>query len=404
MAPLFRRMAKHPSLDFQVVYCTLRGAEGGHDPEFGTNVQWDVPLLDGYAWSHVPNRGSGKESFLGLLNPGLWKLIRKGNFDAVLCFVGYVRATFWIACLAAKLSRAAFLFGTDTTSLAPRDSRQWKVAVKKILWPVLFRLADQVLVPSSAGEALMQSLGIPAKRITMTPFVADNDWWTEKSRLVERDAVRSAWGVAPDQQVILFCAKLQPWKRPADLLRAFSSASLPNAILVFAGEGPLRAQLKAEAKKLGVASRVCFLGFVNQSQLPAVYTSADVFVIPSDYDPCPVVVCEAMLCGLPVVLSDQIRGRFDLVQPGETGDIFPCGDINALAASIQKLLSSPAALAEMKRNALRRMTTWSHCENVNATVEAIRTAVARKGRGPIVAIPGPGPSHPASATSPKLHE
>ncbi len=123
------------------------------------------------------------------------------------------------------------------------------------------------------------------------------------------------------------------------------------------------------ATKLGVASRVRFLGFVNQSQLPAVYTSADLFVIPSSYDPCP------------VVLSDQIRGRFDLVRPGETGDIFPCGDINALAASIQKLLRGAVGLAEMKLNALRRMVTWSPRENVSATVEAIRIAKFSKAAG-----------------------
>ena len=48
------------------------------------------------------------------------KLIRSGNYDAVLCFIGYVRATFWIACLASKLSRIAFIFGADTTSLTPQ--------------------------------------------------------------------------------------------------------------------------------------------------------------------------------------------------------------------------------------------------------------------------------------------
>src|SRR6267154_4507914 len=72
MAPIFRRMATHPDLDLQVAYCTLRGAEVAHDPEFGANIQWDVPLLDGYSWTHVPNRGSGAESFFGLFNPGLW--------------------------------------------------------------------------------------------------------------------------------------------------------------------------------------------------------------------------------------------------------------------------------------------------------------------------------------------
>jgi hypothetical protein len=79
MTPIFRRMATHPSLDFQVAYCALRGAEVGHDPEFGASIQWDVPVLDGHSWTHVPNRGSGAESFFGLRNPALWKLIRDGN-------------------------------------------------------------------------------------------------------------------------------------------------------------------------------------------------------------------------------------------------------------------------------------------------------------------------------------
>jgi hypothetical protein len=60
MAPIFRRLAAHPALDLQVVYCTLRGAEAGHDPEFGASIQWDVPLLDGYTWCQARNRGSAQ--------------------------------------------------------------------------------------------------------------------------------------------------------------------------------------------------------------------------------------------------------------------------------------------------------------------------------------------------------
>jgi len=192
MTPIFRRMAKHPLLDFQVAYCTLRGAEAGHDPEFGANIQWDVPLLDGYSWTHVPNRGSGAESFFGLFNPRMGKFIRSGKYDAVLCFVGYVRATFWMALIAAKLSKSAFLFGTDTTTLAPRDGRAWKAAFKKILWPRLFRLADQVIVPSSGSRDVMLSLGIPGDRVTLTPYSVDNDWWMQQASQVHRSAVRGA--------------------------------------------------------------------------------------------------------------------------------------------------------------------------------------------------------------------
>src|SRR5713101_1648879 len=245
MAPIFRRMATHPSLDLQVAFCTLRGAEAGHDPEFGANIQWDVPLLDGYAWKHVPNRGSGADSFFGLFNPGLWKLIRRGNYDAVVSYVGYVRASFWVALAAAKLSRAAFLFGTDAVSLAPREGRAWKAKAKKYLWPWLFRLADQVIVPSSGSRDLMTSLAIPGDRVMLTPYSVDNDWWIRQSAQVDRNTVRAGWGATPNTVVILFCAKLQPWKRPLDLLHAFAKATLSNAILVFAGDGPLRSQLES---------------------------------------------------------------------------------------------------------------------------------------------------------------
>src|SRR2546429_420498 len=152
MSPLLRRMAQHPQIDLQVAYCSLRGAHSDYDPDFETAVQWDVPLLDGYNWVEIPNIGTGAESFLGLCNPGLWRLIRRNNFDAVLCHTGYLNASFWIAFLATRLSGSVFLFGTDANGLAPRDSRSRKVTLKKVLWPRLFSLADQIIVPSSKTQ------------------------------------------------------------------------------------------------------------------------------------------------------------------------------------------------------------------------------------------------------------
>jgi glycosyltransferase involved in cell wall biosynthesis len=396
MSPILRLMAQHPQLDLKVAYCSLRGAEAGHDPEFNATVQWDVPLLDGYDWVEVPNRGSGSESFFGLYNPGLWKLIRNGKFDAVLCYTGYLRASFWIALAAARSSGSAMIFGTDASSLAPRDARGWKVSLKKIVWPRLFGMADQVIVCSKAGVEMMNSLGLSDERITLTPFVVDNDWWSAQSSSIDRLAVRADWGVAPHQAVALFCAKLQPWKRPLDLLRAFARADVAESVLVFAGEGPLRSQLESEAQRLGVASRVRFLGFTNQSQLPAVYSASDLFVLPSDYDPCPVVVCEAMLCGLPVLLSDEIRGRFDLVRSGVTGEIFRCGDLDALANAMRLLLHDRQLLAALGKNARSRMDTWTPRDNISATVDAISIALQRR-RG---SDPRASGQVPGSAISP----
>jgi glycosyltransferase involved in cell wall biosynthesis len=380
-APQFRQMAVSPDLDFRVAYCTLRGATASFDADFDATVEWDVPLLDGYDWISIPNHGSGAESFLGLRNFGLWPLIRRGDFDAILCYVGYVRCSFWIAYFAAKLSNTAFLFGTDAITLAPRDGQSWKVAVKKFAWPKLFGLADQVMVPSSGTHDLMRALGICEDRITLTPYTVDNDWWAQRSRQIDRESVRATWGASPEDLVILFCAKLQPWKRPNDLLQAFAKCNNLKARLVFAGDGPLRAELEAKASLLKVADRVRFLGFMNQSELPAVYKSADLMVLPSEYEPFAVVVNEAMCCGCPVVVSDRVGAARDLVLPLHPQFVFPCGNIEALSAILARAVGDRHLLDELSRQSVAHMQTWSFRQNIPATVEAIRRAVSRQRSG-----------------------
>jgi glycosyltransferase involved in cell wall biosynthesis len=248
------------------------------------------------------------------------------------------------------------------------------------LLPKIFRLADIVIIPSEAGRQFILSMGISDSRVVLTPFVVDNAWWRERASEVDRGAIRREWGVPEDAPVILFCAKLQTWKRPGDVLNAFAKANVEGAFLVFAGDGPMRASLEAAAKILGIAERTRFLGFVNQTRLPSVYRSADLFVLPSEYDPCPVVVCEAMLCGCPVVLSDEIRGRFDIVKDGKTGFIYPCGNVDALARILADTLGDGAELAELSRNAVTRMETWSPRENVETAVMAMEQAIQLRPR------------------------
>ena len=380
MAPLFRRMANEPELELQVAYCSLRGAaQAGYDADFQTAVQWDVPLLNGYSWIEVANQGSGKESFWGLNNPGLRDVIGQGQFDAVLCYLGYVRASFWIARRAARSSGAAFLFGTDAHSLAPRDAKRWKAGLKRAFWPWLFRQADQIFVPSSGTFELIRSLGIPAERITLTPYAVNNEWWKAESAKANRDTVRAAWGVSPQQPVILFCAKLAPWKRPMDLLRAFAQAQaeLSGAQLIFAGDGALRRELEKESARLEVQQRVRFLGFVNQSQLPALYTAADLLVLPSEYEPFAVVVNEAMCCGCPVMVSDRVGAARDLVAPVRAEFVFRTGDVAALARALQIAFADRQKLRETAQRGWDQVETHSPEKTVTGTVEAVRKAVER---------------------------
>jgi glycosyltransferase involved in cell wall biosynthesis len=364
-APGYRCMTQHPRIELTVAYLSLRGAEAARDPEFGVEVRWDVPLLAGYRWVHLAQRGP-----LGSLVQ-LQRLIRYGRFDAVAAYTGYRSAAFWVALVAARWSGAAILFGTDAHTLEPRVGGRWKSRAKRWLWPRLFHLADIVIVPSSGSVALMRSLGIREEKIALTPYAVDNAWWLGQASRADRAAVRAAWGVPDDAPVVLFSAKLQPWKRPADLLRAFAVCGVESAHLVLAGEGPLRSALEAEVKELGIAARTHFLGFVNQSQRPAVYTAADLLVLPSGYEPFGVVVNEAMLCGCGVVVSDRVGARFDLVREGETGFVFPAGDVDALAGILRRVLADRELLNRLGAAARERMRTWSLAENTEALLAGL---------------------------------
>jgi glycosyltransferase involved in cell wall biosynthesis len=387
--PIFRLLTKDSRVEIHVAYCSLQGAERHIDPDFGVPVKWDIPLLEGYSWTRLSNRAWTPRlgSFFGLVNPEIWQFISRGNFDAVVLFTGYTCATFWIALAAAKWNRTGILFGTDAHDLASRDNKGWKRWVKRRLWPRLFRLANAVIVVSSGGATMMRSLGIPESRIALTPFCVNNEWWIEQSDRVDRAVVRSRWHVPENAAVILFCAKLQPWKRPQDLLQAFARIADLNAYLVFAGDGTLRPVLESEARSRGIANRVRFLGFVNQSELPETYTASDVFVLPSEYEPFGLVVNEAMLCRCPVIVSDRVGARFDLVREGETGYVFPCRDTVALAALLRQTLSDHSLLSKMRGAVREKMIAWSPTQYVAALIQAIgktkgldnRTEIASEG-------------------------
>lgn len=350
-APIYRQMARHPELDMEVAYCSLRGAESGLDPDFGKEVKWDVPLLDGYSWMLLRNRAihPGPGRFFGFLNTDLWRKLRRGHYDALVLCTGYRYATFWIGLLAAKLRGIPVLFGTDAISLAARDGAAWKAFLKRYFWPVLFRLADQVTVPSTGTREMMRALGIPERRITLTPYVVDNEWWKAQSSHVDRAVVRHRASLPRETSAM---------ERPLDLLRAFAKADAPNLFLVFAGDGPLHGEIAREAMELGVGGRVRLLGFVNQSELPAAYRASDVLVLPSEYEPFGVVVNKAILCGCVAAVSNHVGAGRDLIR-AENGFVFPCGNISALAGILRQIAGNAQRLEEMSKSSQIILEKWS---------------------------------------------
>jgi glycosyltransferase involved in cell wall biosynthesis len=118
---------------------------------------------------------------------------------------------------------------------------------------------------------------------------------------------------------------------------------------------------------------VTFAGFLNQSEIVRAYVAADCLVLPSDAgETWGLVVNEAMACGLPAIVSDQVGCGPDLVTEGVTGSIFPMGDLGALAQRLITFSGNPAALRAMGANARERVCSqYSVDRAVAGTMAAI---------------------------------
>jgi len=379
-SPLYRLLSAYPRIDFQVAYCSLQGAEPGVDPEFGREVKWDLPLLEGYPWIEVPNRARrpGLGRFFGLWNPSLWKLIRQGAFDVVVLCTGYMFASHWVALFAAKSKGVPVIFSSDTSVLESRDQAGWKRWIKPRVLGWAYRSADVLMVISRAGREVALRVGMPAARIATVRAVMDKSEWQARAATFDAGKVREEWKVPREAPVAFYCAKLQEWKCPLDLVRAFAKAAVSGAYLVMAGDGPQRGEIEKEVAASGISEHVRLLGFVNASQLPGHYKAANVLVLPSRYDPCPFVVPESMFSGTPVILSDAVVGRADMIDAGKSGYLYPCGDVEALAALLQKTLSNRALLDELKSGVASQMRSWTPQDYVDSFVHGLELAISRK--------------------------
>lgn len=381
-SPLCRLMAQHPKLDVQVAYCSYGET---WDAEFGMQLAWDVPLTNGYRWVGIPNWSvrPGLGRFFGLVNFGLWRLITEGNFDAI-GVSGYAYFSYWLAFLAAKKAKIPILLGTDATQWRhPSGGWWWKRWLKPPVVRLIYKhLADMVIVASTAGKNFIQSMGVPESRISFAPFVADNDYFARQATEDRREKLRDELKIPQDAYVVLFCGKLVRWKRPVDLLQAFEAvirsnpAARSRTFLIFAGEGARHRKLQELAQSLGIAEQVRFMGFVNQSRLPEVYAASDLLVLPSEHEAWGVVVNEAMATGIPVVVSDRVGARWDLVRPGETGDIYPMGDIKALEGTLRRFILDSELSKRMGRSARERMASWSYRENLEGWLKSLEKVVS----------------------------
>ncbi len=127
-----------------------------------------------------------------------------------------------------------------------------------------------------------------------------------------------------------------------------------DAHLRIAGDGIKRAELENQARAKNLTEHVEFLGMRPQTELPALYASADVFVLPSIREGMGLVLAEALLCGVPVIAADS-GGVTDIVRANETGLVFPERDAAALADALEKYARDPVLAAHLAEQGRRHV-------------------------------------------------
>jgi glycosyltransferase involved in cell wall biosynthesis len=372
-APL-RMMAEDPRVEVLTAYCSLPDPKLFRDPEHLTRGQFDIPMLDGYRWVGLRNYSPVPRlsRFYGLINLGLIKLV--ATHDCTIVY-GHSYLSFWIAIATARLLGKPLLLTTDATYIESQYGGSWKAKIKRKLLPFLYnRVANLVLVPSTMSKRFICSLGVAEDRVVITPYVVDNDYIADAAARADRKRTRGEWRIPADALVVLFCAKFLPRKRPQDALQAFARANAADSYLVMVGDGPLAEGLREEAAKLGITDRVRFIGLIKYSRLPEVYAASDVLVFPSEHEPYGLPVNEAMICGVPVIVSDRVGAGYDLVTEGETGFVYPSGDVDRLTQILRDAVSDREKLKRIGDAARRRMSKWSPRENAEATIQAIEKA------------------------------
>lgn len=320
--PLYRVAARLLGGRLKVFYHHLPDARQQSE-EFDQPFQWDVDLRSGYA------HAAGQEGIAGL-----WKGIARRDWSAVLLH-GWHHAFYREAVVRARWNRVPILVRGDSHLRTPRSAgKKW---IKRALYPWFFRQIQVFLAVGKWNAEYYRHYGVPDTRIVMSPHCVDNEWCRRETAKwhPDRMELRRAWGVGPDEKVFLYVGKLVERKRVGDLIAALADCRARNRRIrgVVVGEGPLRKGLEEQARSAGIDAR--FAGFVNQSEICKAYVAADCLWLGSGGEETwGLVVNEALACGLPCVVSDQVGCAVDMIVPGINGAIYPCGDVAALGDRI----------------------------------------------------------------------
>ena len=338
-SPWFSYLADR--LELEVFYAHKQDSAGQSKAGFGVDFEWDIPLLEGYKYTWLKNISAnpGPGSFFGCDTPEIFDKIKKRKFDAFLIFGwGYKSAV--QAVYACWRNKIPVLHRGDSNLLTPR-SKIIQI-IKYLPYSFLLPKLDAHLYVGNLNKEYLRHYGVKDNQLFYCPHFIDNEHFREKSqinKLNSTDKIKNKYNIPLDAFVLLFVGKFINVKRPLDLIDAakeiLNSKDIPELHVLFVGDGPLmNRMIKGSAE---YENNFHYAGFVNQSDIAEYYAASDCLVLPSQSETWGLVVNEAMLCGLPVIASQNVGSAYDMIEDGYTGFVFKTGDTDSLQTAIKKI-------------------------------------------------------------------
>ena len=373
--PFYRALEKQRSIDLTVVFCSKIGLEPYFDKAMNTTIAWKMDLLGGY--DHVFLLEAENITSTGprtVNNPSVGVELERQAPDAVLIY-GYNFLTSLRALVWCRRNRVPAMMISDSELKTVRSGRT--KLLKRMIVPRILRRFDAFLTVGDCNEEYYAHYGAPGNKLFRSPFTIDEGTYQAAHRVRARLRAqrRTELGIAGDEVMALTVGKLSKRKRPFDVVEAsriIKAGGNPSKLrFVFAGNGGEMARLQKIVKDENLP--VIFSGFVNVDLLPEYYAAADMIVHPSSRDPHPLVMSEGACVGLPLVISDRVgaAGPTDIARIGENAEVFPLGDVEALANRVSELASDPARRARMAARSREIFDDLDMARSVQGVLDAV---------------------------------
>ena len=309
-----------------VVFTDNKLCSANFDPELQRNVSWETDIFAGYSYEIL----NQKNSFFQL-----YKILYKNKYDLILTS-GYFNAHYIfsliLSCFFSKSN------GLRLDSVSYND-----IGIKRLLKLVFYRVidffVDYYFVVGSLSKNFLIGKGILNKKIKFFGYIPNKKYFnTEGSnKSTEVSILHNKYGIPQNKKCFLCVSKHIEREAPFDTLRAFAKLSDSETHLIIIGDGILNTKLKILAEDLNILN-ISFVGYISFQLLPEFYSISSVFIHDSRDEPWGVSVQEALMSGLPVIVSDRVGAGYDLVKAEENGYVYTSGDVDDLVVKMQKTL------------------------------------------------------------------